>query len=110
MGNKPRAHMSVSDRAKQFMPFSALRGLRTALAEKERIVVEKIELTEDRADELNRQMNNITAGSMISVVYYHDGEYVKLTGRVARLDESSRILQIVNTRISFDDLLEITIF
>ena len=97
--------MPASDRAKQFMPFSALRGLRAALAEKERITVEKIELTEDKAEELNRQMAQIHVGSMISVIYYHDEEYVKLSGRVARLDTSSRILQIVNTKISFDDLL-----
>lgn len=107
MENRPRTHMPASDRAKQFMPFSALRGLRTALAEKERVIVEKIELTEDKAEELNHQMAQIHVGSMISVIYYHDKEYVKLSGRVARLDTSSRILQIVNTKISFDDLLEI---
>lgn len=109
MGNKPRVHMPISDRAKQFMPFSALKGLHAALAQKERITVEKIELTEDKAEELDRQMAHLHVGSMISIVYYHNEEYVKLSGRVARLNKASRILQIVNTKISFDDLLEINI-
>ena len=44
MANKPRMKMPASDRAKQFMPFSALKGLDEALREKERIIVEKADL------------------------------------------------------------------
>ena len=39
-----RAKMSREDRAKQFMPFAALRGYEDALRAKERIVVDKKEL------------------------------------------------------------------
>ena len=35
MGNKTRPKMSHADRAKQFMPFDAVKGLREALAKKE---------------------------------------------------------------------------
>ena len=35
MGNKIRPKMSPADRAKQFMPFDAVKGLREALAKKE---------------------------------------------------------------------------
>ncbi|MBO7649136.1 MAG: hypothetical protein K6F26_08200 [Lachnospiraceae bacterium] len=35
MGNKTRPKMSPADRAKQFMPFDAVKGLREALAKKE---------------------------------------------------------------------------
>ena len=34
MAGRPRAKMSVQDRAKQFLPFAALKGLPEALAEK----------------------------------------------------------------------------
>lgn len=34
--NKPRAKMPISQRAKQFMPFDAVSGLREALREKDR--------------------------------------------------------------------------
>ena len=36
MENKPRAKMPISQRAKQFMPFDAVSGLREALREKDR--------------------------------------------------------------------------
>lgn len=41
-----RPKMSVENRAKQFMPFAALRGLAEALAQKEKSVVDKGELKE----------------------------------------------------------------
>ena len=48
-------------------------------------------------------------GRIISVVYFHQGEYLKVTGMVARFDRSSRILQVVNTRISLDDVLKVEV-
>lgn len=36
MASKPRTKMPVAERAKQFMPFAALKGLPEALAEVER--------------------------------------------------------------------------
>lgn len=36
MGNRKAGKMPVSERAKQFMPFAALRGLEEALAEQDR--------------------------------------------------------------------------
>ena len=46
---------------------------------------------------------------MASVVYLHKGEYIKITGLVARMDETSRLLQIVNTKIRFEDILQVEI-
>ncbi len=37
MGNEPRTKMSRMNRAKQFMPFDALKGFREALREKEKV-------------------------------------------------------------------------
>ncbi|GAA6509425.1 hypothetical protein K360107B91_25930 [Enterocloster bolteae] len=107
MAGRPRAKMSVQDRAKQFLPFAALKGLPEALAEKERVVVPKIILTEDMSEELNRKMQQIEPGMIIGVVYFHKDEYLKVTGMVARFNINSRVLQVVNTKISFDDVLDI---
>ena len=108
MASKPKHKMPIEDRAKQFMPFAALKGLPDALAAKEKITVSKIELSEEMAEELDRQMHRLQKGSIASIVYFHKVEYIKITGMVARIDETSRILQIVNTKIEFDDILEIT--
>ena len=99
--------MTIPDRAKQFMPFAALKGLPDALALKEKITVPKIELSEEMAQILDQEMHKLSKGSIATVVYFHKDEYIKITGMVARIDETSRILQIVNTKIPFDDILDI---
>ena len=51
MGNRPK--MDRSERAKQFMPFDAVKGLREALAAKE----EELEMT-DPISKTREQMEN----------------------------------------------------
>lgn len=43
-----RPQMSPADRAKQFMPFAALKGLPEALRKKEMEVAQKLELTKEK--------------------------------------------------------------
>lgn len=107
MASRVRAKMSVENRAKQFMPFAALRGLPEALALKEKIVVEKVELTEDMAAELDWNIQSIEVGKIVTVTYFCKDEYIKKTGMVSKLDTDARILQVVEAKISFDDLLKI---
>lgn len=101
--------MPIEERAKQFMPFAALRGLPDALARKERILVPRIELSPEMEEELDRQMHLLSKGKMATVIYFKKGEYIKITGLVARIDETSRLLQIVNTKIRFEDILQIQV-
>lgn len=98
-----------ADRAKIFAPFDALKGFHELLAAQEIIVVPKVELTEDKMDELDYKLNHMEGHPVVTVIYYSFSEnnYRKITGKVARISVSSRILQIVNTRISFDDIRDI---
>ncbi|MBD5089814.1 MAG: YolD-like family protein [Clostridiales bacterium] len=107
MGKKPRAKMSIENRAKQFSPFAAIRGLQDALEKKERIIVEKIELSEEMAEELDRKMQQLEKGRIATVVYFAEDNYLKKTGIVARIDKSSQVLQIVDTKIAFKDILDV---
>lgn len=109
MANKPKYKMPIADRAKQFMPFAALKGLPEALAAKERITVPKVELSEEMTAELDRKMRLLKRGEIATVIYFHKDEYVKITGMVARIDATSRLLQIVNTKIDFNDILDVEI-
>ncbi len=104
-----RQKMSMDKRAAQFLPFQAVRGLDEALAAKEKIKVDKIELSEEMAEELDKKMHQVRKGSMVTVVYFHKDEYLKLSGMVARFDETARIIQIVNTKISFDNIYSIIV-
>ena len=99
--------MSIENRAKQFSPFAAIRGLQDALEKKERIIVEKIELSEEMAEELDRKMQQLEKGRIVTVVYFAGDNYLKKTGIVARIDKSSQVLQIVDTKIAFEDILDI---
>lgn len=42
MNKKTKIKMAIADRAKQFMPFSALKGLETALQKKEQEKTEQV--------------------------------------------------------------------
>lgn len=105
MGN--RVKMSREDRAKQFMPFAALKGYPEALRQKEKIVVPKAEISEEYAEILDRKLRKIKKNDIITVIYFSNGEYLKKTGMVSRIDETSRILKIVNTKILFNDIYDI---
>lgn len=107
MAGRPRNKMPIPDRAKQFMPFSALRGLNEALAAKERIVVPKPELSEEMAEELDHKLQSLQSGQVATIVYYHTDQCIRITGMIARIDSSSQLLQIVNTKIAFTDILDI---
>lgn len=107
MPKKPINKMPVSDRAKQFMPFSALKGLDEALRTKEKIVVPKVGLSPEMAEELDYKMHLLEKGKVTTIIYFSSGEYVKMTGLVARIDQTSRVIQIVNTKIRFDDIFDI---
>jgi len=100
--------MSREERAKQFMPFAALKGYPDALRKKEKIVVPKIEISEEYAQDLDRKLKQIQKRDMITVVYFCKGEYLKVTGVVSRIDESARILVVVNTKIPFADIYRIS--
>ena len=105
MANRPK--MSREDRAKQFMPFAALKGYPEALRKKEKIVVPRAEVSEEYAEVLDRKLRKVKKNDMITVIYFHDGEYLKKTGMVSRIDETARILKVVNTKIRFDDIYDI---
>lgn len=102
-----RGKMPREDRAKQFMPFAALKGFQEMLKEKERIVVPRMELSEEQKEELDRKLQMLKQNDIVTVVYFHDGEYVKVKGMVSRIDLSSKTVKIVNAKIRFDDIADI---
>lgn len=105
MGNRPK--MPREERAKQFMPFAALKGYPEALRRREKVIVPKIEVSEDYAEELDRKLHQVKKGDMISVTYFCKGEYIKQTGMVSGIDSASGILKVVHNGIRFEDIWEL---
>ena len=91
------------------MPFDALKGFKEAIKEKERIVVEKKEMTEDLYEELNLEFKKIKKGSIVKVIYYSKDEYIEYTGMVSEVNESARYIKVVKEKISLDDILSIKV-
>lgn len=105
--------MPLSDRAKIFAPFSALKGLSEALHEKEKHHTPKVILSEDAAAELDDRLRALKPGQKVTVTYYHinqnkKGEYLKLCGILNRIDLSRQTLTLAGTVIPFSDLRNIT--
>ena len=106
-----RSKMDRADRAKQFMPFAALKGYEEAIREREHIVIERSELSEERLDELDNAFKRLRVGDIATCIYYKSSEecYIKVTGMVSKIDIDSRVLKIVNNRIEFDDIYDLEI-
>lgn len=89
--------------------FDALKGLKEALAAKERIPEDRKLLTEDAAEELNQILTELETGTVITVVYYctHGQCYNQLTGPVTKIDAFWHNLQLGQVCIDFEDIYEV---
>ncbi len=105
---KIRPKMSREERAKQFMPFAALKGYPEALRRREKVTVPRMELAEEYREGLDRKLRQVKKNDVITVVFFCRGEYLKVTGMVSRIDVTARLLQIVNTKIAFADIADIS--
>lgn len=100
--------MKRSERAKQFIPFSALKGLDEELTRAEKVLCQKREL-EDEAEELNRKLTDIEAGSRIEIEYYRMGEYVKKKGTVKRVDDVYRVIEVDDKKIKISSIVSLKV-
>lgn len=98
------------DRAKQFLPFDALKGFRKALEEKEKIYENKKDLSDDYFNNLDIKIKNVKKDMNVRIKYYRDLEYIETTGVVRKIDSLSRYIVLLNSKISFDDILDIEMF
>lgn len=101
--------MKRSERAKQFIPFSALKRLDEELTRAEKVLCQKRELLEDEAEELNRKLTDIEAGSRIEIEYYRMGEYVKKKGTVKRVDDVYRVIEVDDKKIKISSIVSVKV-
>ena len=107
MAKRPNAPMPISERAKQFLPFDAVKGLREALKKKEMVSESRHEVSEELAMELNEKIQAIQKGSTVTVTYYYIDAYIQLTGTVIHFDPVFRTLEIDDIVIEIDDILDL---
>ena len=105
-----RVKMSRSDRAKQFAPFDALKGLRDALKIKEyehdRIM--KGELQEEKIREISKKLLSLQSKNSVKLAYFEDGHNKEISG-LAKLLVDEHALTIDKKKIDLDSILDVEI-
>lgn len=101
--------ISRQDRARQFLPFDALKGLKEALREKEIEYVDRIELTGAKCEELEESLKIIEKGNKVRIKYYKNRQYVKIEGIVTNIDTIMKKIIIEEEKISFINIYSIDI-
>lgn len=115
--------MSALNRATQFSPFAALTGHEAAISETARLTNTKLELDEDRKEELDECLQmireHISLEPKVSITYFvpdtqkEGGSYLQVIGVIKKLDDIEHKIVMKNgTVIPINDIYEVesTIF
>lgn len=97
------------ERARQFMPFAALRGFTELIREQETVPEPKRKLTEAAKKTISDVLATIRRGTVITVTYHDGSSYRTMTGMVSQVDSDRRKLRVIKTDIPFDTVYEMKI-
>ena len=101
--------MSREERARQFMPFAALRGFEELIRQQERVTSPRRELSEEAGERLSARLSALHRGDLVRVIYYKEDAYVTMDGIVSEIDPVERRLRVIKTYIPFEDVWEISL-
>ena len=102
--------MNRLERAKQFLPFDAVKGLQEALREKEIEHEERIELAEESLEKIEEEFNKIEIGRKVKIKFYRDGKYVEIIGNVSKINNIKKKLEVdFESKINYSDIAKIEI-
>ncbi len=103
--------MTRAERAKQFAPFDAMKGLQEALRDREErhLRVERRELSEETAERISRIIMRLRCGMKADIYCYCAFHDVVKSGTVTDIDLTYRNLKLDGERIWFDDIYNIRI-
>lgn len=99
--------MPIYERAKQFMPFSALKGFEEALLQKERQRISPTELSDEQKKEINEILFSIEQGDRVTIFYFKQGRFHKIDGQIQNFDKTLEVVTINSIEIPFDKITNI---
>jgi len=97
------------ERAKQFLPFDALSGLQEELRKREVEYVERKELSEEKKEEIEYQLENLTPGQKVIITYYLNNRYIKLKGKIIYINPIKKIINVSKVEIPLNNVYNIEI-
>ena len=103
--------MNREERAKQFMPFDALKGLQEELRirEERRTRVTKKTISEEQIERISAVLAKIRQGSQIEITFYDRGHYLTIEGYASEIDIIYAYIKIGSSKVFFDDIYKIRI-
>jgi len=104
-----RNKMSMADRAKIFLPFNGLRGYYDLILKVDKKREPKRELSDDELNELSVIFSKLKKRMMVEATYYLVDGYTTIKGMISKINVTKRVITIIKTDISFDDILTIKI-
>lgn len=100
--------MSMNDRARQFLPFDAQKGLKEAIRLKE-IEYERIkkrDISEEKCVEISDTLFKIEKNDLVSVTYFNNGEYLNIKGKI-KLKIEEGIIEVDKNKIDINDIFDL---
>lgn len=102
-------NLKKGDRAQLFLSFDSLKGFKNILSQRERIIIDKKNLSPDDYEELDWKIKQIKSGQMTHIIYFDENEYISLEGMITKIDlEFHKMITIVNKNISLSKIVKIT--
>ena len=103
--------MTREQRAKQFMPFDAMKGLKQALRDREErhSRVEKHDIPEEDQEANAAVFSKIGRGDKVSLDYYCRFHNVCRSGTITAINLVYKFLMLDDEKIFFDDIYKISI-
>ena len=95
------------DRAKLFMPFDALKGLKEEIRKREVLKDSRKVLSCEQDIELDNIIRKLKKNDLIRIKYYYELNYIETIDRIKKIDNIYNKIILLNTIISFDDIMEI---
>jgi hypothetical protein len=104
-----RKGLTPNQRARQFLPFDALKGLQEELRRREENYGKEIkrEISEEKEEKISNIMQQLEIGSMVRAEYYKNGYYEIVYGAVKKLSTVYHFIVIEDTKINFTNLYDL---
>ena len=118
--SKNHPQMSIYNRSAQFAPFAALTGYDESINEAKKIYDKRIELSDDKIEELNNTFNTLANldkenRPTLKVYYFspikeeNKGNYVEIVGKFKSINPHNKTIKIENITINFSDIIDLLI-
>ena len=110
--------MTLYKRSAQFAPFAALSGYSEQIDETKRLTTRKIELSEDKKEEINNNLSILLSNNNLiaKIIYFlkdkykSGGKYISISGKIMKYDDIKRFIILENKqKISIDNIVDLSI-